>query len=68
MCTCFFFATWVFKFKVIGLSCVLVKLKSMSIDMEFLPKKIPISDLFAQAYRNSTMTRDLKYYTWITRS
>ena len=43
-------------FKFIG--CVLVKLKGMSINIEFLPKMISISDQFAQAYRNSKVTRE----------
>ena len=55
-------------FKLIGLSCVLVKLKGMSINIEVFPKMISISDQFAQAYRNSKVTRDLVYYTWVTRS
>ena len=41
----------------------------MSIGIEFFfPKMISNSDQFAQAYRNSKVTRDLVYYTWITRS
>ena len=45
--------------KLIGLSCVLVKLEDMSIYIDFLPKMILICDQFAQAYRNSKVTRDL---------
>ena len=39
-----------------------------SINIEFLPKMIQLSDQFAQAHRNSKGTLDLVYYTWITRS
>ena len=52
----------------IGLSCVLVKLKGLSFNIEFLPKLIFISGQFAQAYRNSKVIRALVYYTWIARS
>ena len=55
-------------FKLIGLLCVLVKLKGMSINLEFFAEMISVSDQFAQAYRNFKVTCDLVYYTWITRS
>ena len=54
--------------KLIGLSCVLVKLKGMNLNIEVFPKMISISDQFAQAYRNSKVTCDFVYDTKITRS
>ena len=51
--------------KLIGLPCVLVKLKGMGINIELSPKTISISDPFAQAYREYLVAHDLINYTWI---